>query len=211
MSEKRFKLAHSNYCMDILDSPGHGDPILLVTLSKCTTDHQGYRFVITPGTDNDTYWMGTADKRNVFAELDGGVFFESFSVVFLKQKVCKVFSVKHGNVSRMSEVPFLVPGDVVTVQCDEGYGFKKLGIYETIREVVCTENMTVPVCSKIRKSKKNSAGDDVSEEKKKKEEIYFGIGTVVALVVLLVACFLPKFAYKKMKKCLFCQNETSTD
>ena len=75
------------------------------------------------------------------------------------KSVCKLaqFSAEHGALRNRENVTFYLPGDVVEVQCDPGYGVRKLN-FSSLQTITCSMNIRPRSCTRINQEDNNSKG-----------------------------------------------------
>ena len=146
-------------------------------LRKCIKSLKSQLMYLEPSSlsmSNDSYSIFSAPEKNLQLRRHGrghpnilhtGSFRTSkleslFAVKFvdpakLQTRSCSLLqlSTHHGTVRNENNLPFILPGHVVEVQCDPGYGVRSLN-YSGIQTVVCTDTSTPLPCRRIESKKK---------------------------------------------------------
>ena len=145
----------------------------------------GYSFAMATKCRKITFQMNDTQVMNVFGKVGnytiyfaklndefyaGGEHAGLLSTEYLKFKdpglyqgagksVCKLaqFSTDHGALRNRENVTFYLPGDVVEVQCDPGYGVRKLN-FSSLQTITCSRTARPRSCTRIKREDKNDQG-----------------------------------------------------
>ena len=91
------------------------------------------------------------------------------------------FDIARGKARNDDMLPFFLPGSKVIVECEGGFGVRKLN-YSSIQEVVCSENTKVHPCKRVKTKSEFTYCS-----------LYLAIGVLalIGCVVLLALLFIP--------------------
>ena len=114
--------------------------------------------------------------------------------VYMKSCPLSQFSTPHGTVRNKENIPFVLPGLEVEIQCAQGYGVKRLN-FTALQILVCSTDAKPQPCRRIvpRKSCRNND----KEEKGMKEKLCYTflmitVSSSITVVVLLVVLLMSK-------------------
>ena len=107
------------------------------------------------------------------------------------------FSTPHGVMRNKENVPFVLPGSQVEIQCDQGYGLKNRN-YTSTQTLVCSEDAKPRLCTRIISTKSGR----VRNKESGKEDLYHlflavGIVSTIIAVMLLVMLLKKRRQQKK--------------
>ena len=176
-------------CLDV----DHGGdqasiPIFVATVTECRkitlqmTDTQVMSIFGKVGT----YVIHSTKVNSIFHS--DGERLDMISTILLKFKdpglyqgagksVCKLaqFSTDHGALRNRENVTFYLPGDVVEVQCDPGYGVRKLN-FSSLQTITCSRTARPRSCERL-----------ILEEIESKEKDKPAIQHVVLIIAIISA------------------------
>ena len=108
------------------------------------------------------------------------------------EKPCHKFSVRHGKVVTAPSAPFFLPGEQITVLCDEGFG---AGHFNQYYILTCSAEMKPRPCTKLeQKGLQQTSNKDIRERFCK----VFILSTIVSSV--LAVCMLILYSQAKCWK-----------
>ena len=163
-----------------------------------------YSIYSTPGDEKslDILFTGT-DWTKSTKSLDG-VVFRGPSFHQEEQLSCSLsqFSIPHGVMRNKENVPYVLAGSQVEIQCDQGYGVNKRSNYTSMQTVVCSEDAKPQPCTRIISNKPCR----VRNKENGKENLYH-LFLTVGIVSTIIAVMLLVMLLKKRRQ----QKNTETE
>jgi len=112
------------------------------------------------------------------------------------------FSTPHGVMRNKENVPYVLAGSQVEIQCDQGYGVNKRSNYTSMQTVVCSEDAKPQPCTRIISTKPGR----VRNKESGKEDLYH-LFLTVGIVSTIIAVMLLVMLLKKRRQ----QKNTETE
>ena len=178
--------------------------LIFVTKQISRSDLNQYSIYSTPGDEKslDILFTGT-DWTKSTKSLDG-VVFRGPSFHQEEQLSCSLsqFSIPHGVMRNKENVPYVLAGSQVEIQCDQGYGVNKRSNYTSMQTVVCSEDAKPQPCTRIISTKPGR----VRNKESGKEDLYH-LFLTVGIVSTIIAVMLLVMLLKKRRQ----QKNTETE
>ena len=106
---------------------------------------------------------------------------------------CRKFTVTNGSVMNEVSTPFFLPGEVIEIRCNIGYGMKKNKTYLQQYQITCTKDFVVPInpiCLKIE-TESRSKPEDNNKNGDDSHKFYIA---VLILETTIAGCLVAAFA-----------------
>ena len=205
VQEVDYGISTTHYQISLAKDPGQcidvefNDSLATVFLSHCrqiqpqNRDHQVLFIVDAYTADyiedplslhsvglDDQLILHTSRVLDERQQLEGILFQDPLN--YPKFDYCPVtqFDIARGKARNDDKLPFFLPGSKVMVECEGGFGVRKLS-YSPIQEVVCSENTKVHPCKRVKTKSETYCS------------LYLAIGVLalIGCVVLLALLFIP--------------------
>ena len=105
------------------------------------------------------------------------------------------FQIKNGAIISENSQPFFLPGSNVFIECNKGFGVKKLN-FSTIQTVKCTERMYFLPCSRM-KCKGKIGGSHEPNSCDIYFTILFGLLTIIFVLIVITISVVMRFRYRR--------------
>ena len=179
-------------CRDITLANQEDPQIMFVTIASSIIGYErqainsvaGLSYTLFTGTGYDI-----SDAESLY-----GVTFEDPDQYQSGAQSCPLhqFSVPDGRVKNKDNVPIILPGDKVEIQCDKGYGVRGLN-WTTVQTVTCSQDAKPRLCKRFSPTEACQGGD------MGKGKLYF-LFMVVAIVSTVSAGVLLVMLLKVEKR-----------
>ena len=194
VAEDGLKMAILSTCRSLL--PEEEDPqLFFVRIEQTIIDQDLHSIFSRPGSEKFFDILFTGKDFNYLANSLFGISFREPSFYEQEGKSsCPLsqFSTPHGVMRNKENVPFVLPGSQVEIQCDQGYGVKNRN-YTPTQTLVCSEDAKPQLCTKSSRVRNKENG--------KEDLCHFfltvGIVSTIIAVMLLVMLLKKKGQQKK--------------